>query len=188
MLDRPHSFRVLACCALLLALARPASADWQFAPFFGWEFDGNTSLVDLEFATDEHAPGVWGHGYVDCGAAPLASRALQRYVPGFFNDPKLHGQADVVRCQPSLRADGQRRRHLSAAAGTNTGYARSCSGGLGMLAAEADRRRGRPLPVHKTLFGGEHRRRRGGVHHGSHRVAIRPSVSWQPADRETGTR
>ena len=41
--------RVLAMLSIaLLSSVAPASADWLFAPFFGFTFKGETSLVDPE--------------------------------------------------------------------------------------------------------------------------------------------
>ena len=40
----------LCVCSLvaLLAFARPAAADWQFAPFIGLTLDGSTTFSDPE--------------------------------------------------------------------------------------------------------------------------------------------
>ena len=150
MLDWAHSFRVLACCALLLALARPASADWQVAPFFGWSFASNTTIVDAENATtNTHRAFGVAVSYVTRG--PLGIEGYAAYIPGFFNDPKLHGPQNVVDASRVYAVMGNI--VLTSPSRWNEyGLRPFISGGLGLLRAEktdvVD-----ALPVHKTLLG-----------------------------------
>jgi hypothetical protein len=78
---------VLALCGLLTALL-PArvSAEWQFAPFVGFNFLGDTNLLFLEGATEQH----WNLGGTVrlVGAGPLGVETFILYVPGFFNTPE----------------------------------------------------------------------------------------------------
>jgi hypothetical protein len=48
----------LPACALLLLMPATAAAEWQFKPFFGAAFAGNTTLIDLEFAAGNVHPAV----------------------------------------------------------------------------------------------------------------------------------
>lgn len=82
--------RVLFCAALLVAGARPASAEWQYAPFFGWEFGGHTSFVDPEFASDDMHR-AFGVVVRRLGGGMFGFEGTVLFVPGFFNDPKRHG-------------------------------------------------------------------------------------------------
>lgn len=83
----PRWCRLLVCAAALLVWARPAAAEWQFAPFFGWEFGGHTSFYDPEFATD-HTHRAFGVTITRIGRGPIAFEGSALLVPGFFNDPK----------------------------------------------------------------------------------------------------
>src|SRR6478672_1567015 len=67
----------------LLSSVAPASADWLIAPFFGFTFKGETSLVDLE----NGAPKVhWNFGASATliGRGPFGVEGLFLYVPHFF--------------------------------------------------------------------------------------------------------
>jgi hypothetical protein len=86
----PRWCRILLCAAALLASARPAAAEWQYAPFFGWEFGGHTSFVDSEFATDD-THRSFGVTVRRLGAGTFGFEGIALFVPGFFNDPKRHG-------------------------------------------------------------------------------------------------
>jgi hypothetical protein len=76
--------RVLAMLSIaLLSSVAPASADWLIAPFFGFTFKGETSLVDLE----NGAPKVhWNFGASATliGRGPFGVEGLFLYVPHFF--------------------------------------------------------------------------------------------------------
>ncbi len=85
--------RTLLVCVIAVAGASPASADWQFAPFIGLNFLGNTTLVDLEAATgDVHRS--YGGTVVFIGKGPLGAEAYVSYTPGFFDQGDL---TDVTR-------------------------------------------------------------------------------------------
>jgi hypothetical protein len=79
------AFRVLAACGILItAFPAEARAEWQFAPFFGLTFGGDTSLADLEGgAQDVH----WNFGgaVTVIGAWPLGVEGLFTYTPHFFD-------------------------------------------------------------------------------------------------------
>lgn len=76
--------RVLTILSIaLLSSVEPARADWLIAPFFGFTFKGETSLVDLE----NGAPKVhWNFGASATliGRGPFGVEGLFLYVPHFF--------------------------------------------------------------------------------------------------------
>lgn len=80
-----HAVRVLVLCGLLIAL-RPASAraEWQFAPFVGFTFGGDTNL-SLTAVVDRH----WNFGGAVrlVGAGPIGLESVFVYVPGIFESP-----------------------------------------------------------------------------------------------------
>jgi hypothetical protein len=82
---RVHAgLRVLALSGLLAAAApAPLSAEWQIAPFIGWTFQGDTSIVDLGGGQDE-VHWTFGGTATVIGAGPLGAEALFVYTPGFF--------------------------------------------------------------------------------------------------------
>lgn len=142
--------RILLCSAAFLLCARPASADWQFAPFFGWVFGGHTSFSDLETASaDMHrAAGVT---VTRLGRGPLGFEGTALYVPGFFNDPSLSGMADIITSSRALALMGNV--VLTAPQHWNPyGLRPYLSGGLGLLRADESDEPG-AISVHQRLFG-----------------------------------
>ena len=75
---------VIALSGLLLA-ALPATADaeWQLAPFIGWTFNIDTTIVDLGAGRDETHWTFGGTGTL-LGAGPVGVEGLFVYTPGFF--------------------------------------------------------------------------------------------------------
>ncbi len=77
--------RVLVLCGLLIAV-RPASAraEWQFAPFVGFTFGGDTNL-NLTAVVDRH----WNIGGAVrlVGAGPIGLESVFVYMPGIFETP-----------------------------------------------------------------------------------------------------
>ena len=146
--------RVLLCSAALLVCARPAEAEWQFAPFFGWEFGGHTSLFDLEFASN-HMHRAFGVTVTRLSRGPIALEGTALYVPGFFNDPRLHGQSDVTTGSRTYAVMGNL--VLVAPQRWNEyGLRPYVSGGLGVLRAREDLRGPEAqivFSVNKSLFG-----------------------------------
>lgn len=91
----PRWCRIALCAAVLVACPRPAAAEWQFAPFFGWEFSGHTSLFDPELASDDMHR-AFGIFVTRIGRSPLGFEGAAVFVPGYFNDPKRSGENDAV--------------------------------------------------------------------------------------------
>ena len=83
--------RVLAILGFLfLGTPAIASADWQLTPFLGFTFKGDTTLLDLEQATDK-VHWTFGGSVAFIGGGPVGVEGLVVYTPGFFqqDDPPL---------------------------------------------------------------------------------------------------
>jgi len=78
--------RWLACALLLLTPATAATEEWQFKPFFGAAFAGETSFVDFEFAAGNVHP-VVGVSTVLIGEI-FGVEADFGLAPGFFSADK----------------------------------------------------------------------------------------------------
>lgn len=84
--------RVLGICGLFAVLTpASAAAEWQFAPFVGFMFKGESNLLEPNIPPDEDAPfGVnqrhWNLGGTVrlVGPGPLGVEALVQWIPGFF--------------------------------------------------------------------------------------------------------
>ena len=74
---------LVLCGACLLAAARPVSAEWHLTPMLGWEFKGNTTIVDLEDATS-HLHWQVGGATTVLGGGIIGAEAIFVYIPGFF--------------------------------------------------------------------------------------------------------
>lgn len=147
--------RILLCSAALLAYARPASAEWQFAPFFGWEFGGHTSFSDPEFASDDMHR-AFGVTIRRLGRGPIGFEGSALYVPGFFNDPKRVTDptrpetADVITSSHAFALMGNV--VVTAPQRWNEyGLRPYVSGGLGLLRAYASDEQG-IVPLSQRLF------------------------------------
>ena len=83
--------RVLAACGILIAAVPVETrAEWQFAPFIGLTFNGETSLADLEGGT-EKVHWNFGGSVTVIGSWPIGVEGLFTYTPQFFNgeDPNI---------------------------------------------------------------------------------------------------
>jgi hypothetical protein len=81
--------RVLAiCCLLLVAPARHAAAEWHFTPMVGLTMLGNTSLVDLELASEKRH---WNYGgaVTLLGPGIFGVEGIITWTPGFFERDDL---------------------------------------------------------------------------------------------------
>ena len=85
--------RVLAACGILImASATEARAEWQFAPFFGLTFNGDTSLADLEGGT-EKVHWNFGGAVTVIGGWPIGVEGLFTYTPQFCGPSSLAASA-----------------------------------------------------------------------------------------------
>src|SRR4051812_50211269 len=74
---------LLPLVLILLSPAR-ARADWQFAPFFGYAFKGETSLVTPEALGDLHVRWSIGGTVTRIGRGPFGFEGIVLLVPHFF--------------------------------------------------------------------------------------------------------
>ena len=74
---------VALTCFLLLAVAGPASAEWQFTPMIGLTMFGDTSLVDLKQATDK-GHRQFGGAVSWLGGGLFGVEGLVQWTPGLF--------------------------------------------------------------------------------------------------------
>lgn len=90
--------RSLILATLLLPLcASRAAAEWQFAPFLGYTFKGQTTFVDPEQATTERHWHFGGSVRL-LGDSPLGVEALYVHTPGYFERDEVDlTAADLVR-------------------------------------------------------------------------------------------
>ena len=140
----------------LLAYARPAAAEWQFAPFFGWEFGGHTSFTDPELASG-NMHRAFGIAVRRLGGGLIGFEGVALYVPGFFDDPARADDPtrpetrDVITSSHALSLMGNvvvtppRRWN-------EYGLRPYVSGGVGVLHAYASDEQG-ALPLSQRLFG-----------------------------------
>ena len=78
-----------ACLVVSLCLPQSAAAEWQFTPMFGGMFRGDTSLLDLESATDNRHQ-TFGAAVSLLGSGIFGAELFGLYTPGFFEgDPAL---------------------------------------------------------------------------------------------------
>jgi len=79
------AFRWLLLTAACLFLnPAPARADWQFAPFFGYSFNGETTLVTPEARGDLKIRWTVGGTVTLIGRGPLGVEGTVLVVPHFF--------------------------------------------------------------------------------------------------------
>ncbi|MEO7276187.1 MAG: hypothetical protein ABIX28_25535 [Vicinamibacterales bacterium] len=87
---RGPSLRALLCAAVILAGdAAPAHADWQFAPFFGYAFKGETTLFTPETLGDLKVRWTVGGTVTLIGRGPLGVEGTVLLVPRFFEAGNL---------------------------------------------------------------------------------------------------
>lgn len=88
--------RVLALTALLfLAAPGTCGADWQFAPFIGFTFAGNTTIVDLEGGVQQVH---WNFG----GAVTLIGDSPFGVEGYFVRTPNAFDREDIAQVEQSL--------------------------------------------------------------------------------------
>src|SRR5436853_3100204 len=95
-------WRALAVSCLCLAAAvSPAAAEWHIAPTVGLTFSGNTTLVDLEQATEKTHKNIGGAVSL-LGGGIFGVEAVTVFTPGFFQT----GQQDLVKSSHTLALVG----------------------------------------------------------------------------------
>ena len=77
-------------CFCLLALPRPAAAEWQVTPLLGVTFNGNTTLVDIQHATGATHK-EFGGAVTFLSKGILGAEGVLSITPGFFHVDRPHG-------------------------------------------------------------------------------------------------
>ena len=77
------ALRILAACLVLLALPRPAHAEWHFVPFAGLTFANDTNFIDIELAHKKRHTHLGG-GVTFLGAGLCGVEVLGQWLPGYF--------------------------------------------------------------------------------------------------------
>ncbi|MGH9373757.1 MAG: hypothetical protein ACRD15_19730 [Vicinamibacterales bacterium] len=93
--------QVLALTGLLvLTIARPSRAEWQFTPFVGYTFKGATTLLDFELGSEQTH---WNFGGVVTfiGDSPFGVEAYFVRTPGFFENDEV--VCPIETCNTSSR-------------------------------------------------------------------------------------
>ena len=99
--------RLLAVCALVVVVSpATAAAEWQFVPFVGLTFKGNTSIIDPE-QIDETLASERVHRNFGGSASYLTGgifglEALVTWTPGFFQQ----GDLDIVETSRTVAVMG----------------------------------------------------------------------------------
>jgi hypothetical protein len=81
---------------MLCALPSVAHADWYFMPFYGWDFKGTTTLVDLEYSGRNRTKPTLG-GSVVLMSDILGIEGDYAFIPGFFQNPQCR-RVDAAEC------------------------------------------------------------------------------------------
>jgi hypothetical protein len=146
--------RLLAvCCLALLAMPRPAAAEWHFTPMLGTTFGGSTTLVDLEFNTKgEGATGQihpnFGGAVTLLGGGIFGVESVVLWTPGFFQT----GDLDILKKSRTVSVMGNlvltAPRHL-----TEYSLRPFVSAGFGLLHASTLETQKEVLPVKANLPG-----------------------------------
>jgi Outer membrane protein beta-barrel domain len=131
---------------LIAVSAAPARADWQFAPFFGYTFNGSTTLVDLEDGATKVHWSVGGSATL-IGPGPVGVEGLFLLVPHFF-------EAGDVPALATSRTYALMGNVVLAAprAWNEYGLRPFLSGGVGLMHASQQTTVPQALPLSKTLF------------------------------------
>jgi opacity protein-like surface antigen len=95
------TWRALLASVMLYALPSVAEADWYFMPFYGWDFNGTTTLVDLEYVSRSRIKPTFGGTVVLIGNI-LGVEADYAFVPRFFKNPECGRQPPQPDLCPSL--------------------------------------------------------------------------------------
>src|SRR6187431_3704895 len=81
---------------LLVALPRPARADFFVIPFAGMKFGGSTSIVDLELAAGKKKL-VLGIAALKIDDRVIGFEAEFGNIAGFFNNEKEAGDEPLIK-------------------------------------------------------------------------------------------
>jgi len=146
----PHralALRTLLAGAILIVSPAHAWADWQFAPFFGYSFKGETTLVTPEALGDLKVRWTVGGTVTLIGRGPIGVEGTVLVVPHFFEA----GNVGAVSSSRTYALMGNV--VLAAPQGWNEyGLRPFVSGGLGLM--HASQRTTSPVfPIDQNLLG-----------------------------------
>jgi hypothetical protein len=143
--------RILILVGILIpGVPTAAEADWHIAPFLGFTFQGESTLIDHESAVGK-ADWSFGGAVTLLGAGPLGIEGLVLYTPGFFQqDNPPPDRPDVI----SSRAIALMGNVVLSTPRrwTEYGLRPYLSGGIGLLNASS-RDEFNVLPVKVNLLG-----------------------------------
>jgi len=94
-------------CLFVVLVARPAAAEWHFTPMVGFTMFGDTSLVDVEKATD-NVHTQFGGAVSWLGGGLLGVEGLIQWTPGLFqgDDVSFEVPQELVHSSRSIVAMG----------------------------------------------------------------------------------
>lgn len=121
---------------LLIGLPAPAAAEWHLAPFLGFTFQGETTLLDYERAVGK-ADWSFGAAVVLLGAGPIGVEGLFVYTPGFFQQDNPPADSPDVISSHALALMGNVVL-TTPRKWTEYGLRPYVSGGIGLLRAAFD--------------------------------------------------
>lgn len=165
-----------ACCLIVVALPCAAAAEWHFVPAIGTTFNGKTSLVDLEHATDKAHRNLGGSVAL-LGGGILGAEGLFVWTPGFFQagDQDLIRKSRVVEVMGNVVLTTPRR-------WTEYTLRPFVSGGFGLIdVLSADVSEALPVPVRLASYniGG------GAIGFFSHRAGVRFDLRYHSSISRT---
>ena len=100
MADR-YTWRALLASAMVCVLPSVAQADWYFMPFYGWDFNGRTTLVDFEYGGRNRTKPTFGGSVVLIGNI-LGIEGDYAFIPRFFRNSECTSQPPRPDLCPSL--------------------------------------------------------------------------------------
>ena len=87
--------------ALIGATPSKAAADWYFTPYFGWDFDSSTTLIDWEYNNRSRTKLTFG-GSAALLVGIVGVEVDYALVPGFFENPACDGRVENAECSTGL--------------------------------------------------------------------------------------
>jgi hypothetical protein len=144
-----RALTLLGLAALLwLGSVAPARADWQFSPFFGYAFKGETSLVTPEVLGTLKVRWAIGGTVTALGRGPFGVEGIVLLVPQFFEA----GNVGAVSSSRTYAVMGNA--VLTAPRNWNEyGLRPFVSGGLGLMHATQNTTIPAAFPLDKNLLG-----------------------------------
>jgi hypothetical protein len=99
--DRSSYRALLLASAILSGFPSIAGADWYVMPFYGWDFKGTTTLLDLEYRGRNRTKWTFGGSVLLMGNV-LGIEGDYAFVPRFFKNPQCGEQPPRPDLCPAL--------------------------------------------------------------------------------------